>query len=116
MVRTRHGFPITEMGQSERVSPLWTRAINRSIQCRSSIAPKTTVGRPLALAGERSKRSSARQSEVGRRTTVSQMRQTQPTGGRGFTLIELLIAMAIVLTIAAIAVPNFIAAMDLARV
>jgi general secretion pathway protein G len=44
------------------------------------------------------------------------MRQTQPTGGLGFTLIELLIAMAIILTIAAIAVPNFIAAMDLARV
>jgi general secretion pathway protein G len=44
------------------------------------------------------------------------MRQTQPTSGRGFTLIELLIAMAIILTIAAIAVPNFIAAMDLARV
>jgi general secretion pathway protein G len=44
------------------------------------------------------------------------MRQTQPTGGRGFTLVELLIAMAIILTIAAIAIPNFIAAMDLARV
>jgi general secretion pathway protein G len=44
------------------------------------------------------------------------MRQIQATGGRGFTLIELLIAMAIILTIAAIAVPNFIAAMDLARV
>jgi general secretion pathway protein G len=44
------------------------------------------------------------------------MRQMQATGGRGFTLIELLIAMAIILTIAAIAVPNFIAAMDLARV
>jgi general secretion pathway protein G len=44
------------------------------------------------------------------------MRQNQPTGGLGFTLIELLIAMAIILTIAAIAVPNFIAAMDLARV
>jgi general secretion pathway protein G len=44
------------------------------------------------------------------------MRQTQPTGGRGFTLVELLIAMAIILTLAALAVPNFIAAMDLARV
>ena len=44
------------------------------------------------------------------------MRQTRTTGGRGFTLVELLIAMAIILTIAAIAVPNFIAAMDLARV
>jgi general secretion pathway protein G len=40
----------------------------------------------------------------------------QATGGRGFTLIELLIAMAIILTLAALAVPNFIAAMDLARV
>jgi general secretion pathway protein G len=44
------------------------------------------------------------------------MRQTQSRSVRGFTLVELLIAMAIVLTIAAIAVPNFIAAMDLARV
>ena len=44
------------------------------------------------------------------------MRQTQPIGGRGFTLVELLIAMAIILTLAALAVPNFIAAMDLARV
>jgi general secretion pathway protein G len=35
---------------------------------------------------------------------------------RGFTLVELLIAMAIILTIAAIAVPNLIAAMELARV
>jgi prepilin-type N-terminal cleavage/methylation domain-containing protein len=34
----------------------------------------------------------------------------------GFTLIELLVAMAIILTIAAIAVPNFLAAMELARV
>jgi general secretion pathway protein G len=34
----------------------------------------------------------------------------------GFTLVELLIAMAIILTIAAIAVPNLIAAMELARV
>jgi general secretion pathway protein G len=44
------------------------------------------------------------------------MRRTQSRGVRGFTLIELLIAMAIIVTIAAIAVPNFIAAIDLARV
>jgi general secretion pathway protein G len=44
------------------------------------------------------------------------MRQIQSRSVRGFTLIELLIAMAIILTIAAIAVPNLIAAMDLAGV
>jgi len=35
---------------------------------------------------------------------------------RGFTLVELLVAIAIILTIAAIAVPNLLAAMELARV
>jgi general secretion pathway protein G len=35
---------------------------------------------------------------------------------RGFTLIELLIAMAIILTLAAIAVPNMMAAVNLAKV
>ncbi|HEY2117596.1 MAG TPA: prepilin-type N-terminal cleavage/methylation domain-containing protein [Candidatus Acidoferrum sp.] len=34
----------------------------------------------------------------------------------GFTLVELLIAMAIFMTVMAIAIPNFMAAMDAARV
>jgi len=44
---------------------------------------------------------------------VSRGRRTQ---SRGFTLIELLIAVAIILTISAIAVPNLMAALDQAKI
>ena len=44
----------------------------------------------------------------------AQRRQLRP--GKGFTLIELLVAMAIIFTVAAIAIPNLISAVDFARV
>jgi general secretion pathway protein G len=46
----------------------------------------------------------------------SAMQRTRRSKEPGFTLVELLIVMAIILTIAAIAVPNLMAAMDSARV
>ena len=49
----------------------------------------------------------------GRGGSVSGRRRTQ---SRGFTLIELLIAVAIILTIMAIAVPNLMAALDQAKI
>jgi prepilin-type N-terminal cleavage/methylation domain-containing protein len=48
--------------------------------------------------------------------TVRRARRTQLTNARGFTLVELVIAMAIILTIAAIAVPNMLAAISFARI
>lgn len=44
------------------------------------------------------------------------MQRTRRSKAQGFTVVELLIVMAIILTIAAIAVPNLMAAMDSARV
>ena len=40
----------------------------------------------------------------------------QPNGEKGFTIIELLIVVSMILTIAAIAIPNLLAARDYARV
>jgi prepilin-type N-terminal cleavage/methylation domain-containing protein len=48
--------------------------------------------------------------------TVRRARRTQLTNAHGFTLVELTTAMAIILTIAAIAVPNMLAAIDFARI
>jgi general secretion pathway protein G len=44
------------------------------------------------------------------------MRRTSTSNARGFTLVEMLIMMSVVLTIAAIAVPNLMSAMDAARI
>ena len=41
---------------------------------------------------------------------------TRRQGNNGFTLVELLIAMAVILTLAALAVPNLMAALDQARI
>jgi general secretion pathway protein G len=53
-------------------------------------------------------------------TFTPQVRQLDPTsdvrGQDGFTIVELLITIAVMLTIAALAVPNVLAAVDRARV
>lgn len=48
--------------------------------------------------------------------TVRRARRTHLRNAHGFTLVELAIAMAIILTIAAIAVPNMLAAIDFASI
>jgi general secretion pathway protein G len=47
---------------------------------------------------------------------ILKVRPKKSTNARGFTVIELLIVVAIILTLAAIAVPNLMAAINLAKV
>jgi general secretion pathway protein G len=50
------------------------------------------------------------------RMALGRSRKGRRAREKGFTLVELLIMMAIIVTIAAIAVPNFLAALDAARI
>ncbi len=48
--------------------------------------------------------------------TVPNVRRARPHRAQGFSLVELLVVVAIILTIAAIAIPNLMSAIDLAKV
>lgn len=48
--------------------------------------------------------------------TVPNVRRARPYRAQGFSLVELLVVVAIILTIAAIAIPNLMSAIDLAKV
>jgi general secretion pathway protein G len=48
--------------------------------------------------------------------TVPNVRRARPYRAQGFSLVELLVVVAIILTVAAIAIPNLISAIDFAKV
>ena len=51
-----------------------------------------------------------------REMNVSSMPRARPCRAQGFSLVELLVVVAIILTISAIAIPNLMSAIDLAKV
>lgn len=90
--------PIRQSGARKSPAPCLQPARGKRVTILASTSPRSAPG-PSWLLG-----------------LDPRDRLSRNGGHQGFTLVELLVVLAIILTIAAIAIPNFLAARDVARV